>query len=138
MIGRTGWRTPSRTWAWTLGHGEVESGDLAARDLADGVGLGGAHYGEVFLLSILVEERHCRSHRHLIRGLGVNNLRVLDKSLQGKDTAFHEGLVILGVIVFGIVDGASLFFRPEDLVGHLLAPHSNKMLQLSLQLGQPF
>ncbi len=31
----------TRTWAWTLGHGQVESGDLGARELADGVGLGG-------------------------------------------------------------------------------------------------
>ena len=67
--------------------------------------------------------------------LFVDQEGVLDDALQGEDAPLHEGLLVLGVVVLGVVLGAGELLRLLDTTGNLRSPDRHQQVQLLLYLG---
>jgi hypothetical protein len=90
--------------------------------------------------SVLVLDRYPGTDLHRISG-GLsffNNHGVVNYIVQGLDSTFGKGQFILGLFVFGVADSASPFPGLVDPLGHVLATNSTEVIQLRLQLFQPF
>src|SRR4051794_36329541 len=91
------------------------------------------------LAGLVVAQLHLRAEGGLASGgLFLDDNRAREPLAKLQDLRLEERLLVLGVVVLGVLLEVAEVARDLDPLRDVLAPRSLQLLELGLQLGEPF
>jgi len=75
---------------------------------------------------------------HALRAVILDDDRAGQHGLQGENLAFQEGLLVLGVFVFGVFDQLAVFLGVVQALGHLCPADGPQVVQFLFEFFQAF